>query len=427
MTTKSYRRNQKNVTYRFERYNYSSTGVPAATSDGAIGTNETLVWDNTVTGGENPWWRNQIRLGVQAGTSLSGSKVLLDMVPGQGEVTWDEYHSVTKALLGHAYERHVGQLVRFSQTDVQVPQHVTVSDPSNRALVDFYKKARNRQRTLSGGVVVGELLQTLRMIRRPAYSLRKGLEAYLAKLKKAKRKYRRPSDRKKVLADTWLEYSFGWAPLIGDTKDAFEALVRLYEGRPEMAYVRGFAASEGSQAFPTSIKTAGSYLRWFEEKTRKTQRVVEYYGQVKTWASGSVGKTSLFGFDIRRDFAPTAWELVPWSFLVDYFSNVGEVIEAASFVRSDIAWMSKRDRTTTQTIIHGRWDPTAGSTLATTTKRRTGSSGNPGSGTQSYETIVRSNAVPTIPSLEFEISLGPQKFLNLAALGVSLRSLRPFY
>jgi hypothetical protein len=49
------------------------------------------------------------------------------------------------------------------------------------------------------------------------------------------------------------------------------------------------------------------------------------------------GSAVLAGFDPLQ-IIPTAWELLPWSFLIDYFSNIGDVLETAVVSRSNIAW-----------------------------------------------------------------------------------------
>jgi hypothetical protein len=44
------------------------------------------------------------------------------------------------------------------------------------------------------------------------------------------------------------------------------------------------------------------------------------------------------------DVIPAAYELVPYSFVVDYFTNLGDVLEALCFNRSSVAWVSQTDR-----------------------------------------------------------------------------------
>jgi hypothetical protein len=72
-----------------------------------------------------------------------------------------------------------------------------------------------------------------------------------------------------------------------------------------------------------------------------TETAVRYYGAVRcrvdTFTSSLAEETG-----VRvRDFAPALWEWIPYSFLVDYFTNIGDLIEAAAFPKSDIAWCSR--------------------------------------------------------------------------------------
>jgi hypothetical protein len=48
----------------------------------------------------------------------------------------------------------------------------------------------------------------------------------------------------------------------------------------------------------------------------------------------------LSGFDLKA-FIPTVWEVIPYSFLVDYFVNIGDMLEAATTDTSIVKRLSK--------------------------------------------------------------------------------------
>lgn len=55
--------------------------------------------------------------------------------------------------------------------------------------------------------------------------------------------------------------------------------------------------------------------------------------------SGQMPLPELFGAGVA-DIVPTAWELIPWSFMVDYFSNIGVVLDAWSMRFVNFAWLN---------------------------------------------------------------------------------------
>ncbi|UUW21347.1 MAG: maturation protein [Sanya fiers-like virus 31] len=125
----------------------------------------------------------------------------------------------------------------------------------------------------------------------------------------------------KLVADLWLEFHFGWEPLVKDIHDSITVLESITPSHN--VKVRGYATS-------TYRRTGSSgYDQWDIKSYWTLGALVQVSNPNLRLASqlGVVNPASLL------------WEVVPFSFVVDWFSNVGEFL--ASF--TDFAGLSIRN------------------------------------------------------------------------------------
>jgi hypothetical protein len=294
----------------------------------------------TRTGEANPKWREQVKSGQNATTFMTGVFDNLNSSPGSVvQVTQQPggggpFYTITLT----------GELGAYIALNARIPgTWVPISSlvAYNRGLTSYLKKVNQVNVAFSGGVFLGELRETLKMIRNPAQGLRNILGAYANDLKRQKRKS--PKNWRKNLGSTWLEYAFGIVPLVSDIQDASKAWNRLVE-EPMFVPVRAVGVEERSNPTHTFDELLLSFLGdAYSPGIVHVQRAVDravcvFRGYVKRESRATAaGKAQLFGFDPIQ-FVPTVWELLPWSFLIDYFSNIGDIIEAGCVSRSQIAW-----------------------------------------------------------------------------------------
>lgn len=414
---------------------YSKTSIRKNGSSVSGGDSSYVTRNDTVTTGANfVNYKDRIKRGENATTSLSGTRFSFN--PAYFNFYADRINPPPPNYSGLPSDSYVHSYVAGFQTNAEPDASaagVSVSRQTaanNQALSQFVQKAISARRSMQGGVFLGELRQTIAAVRNPAQSIRRGLDDYVSALKKKRPSIRRtrPQNRRQtaqsIVSDTWLEYSFGWAPLFGDVKSAAEALAksRIEPDRPKTKFVSAKGESTAGWSSWTSegqygASTAGQLIV-NAEKSVKTSYAVKYYGKVKISHPNSL--QAQLGL-LPEDFVPTMWELVPWSFLVDYFSNVGDIIQAACFLRSSMAWTSRG--TKHETLTRYRVSPLVSSNPQ---DWRTGGSGSAGSVSVSHVTR-NTYSGSFIPTLEFEIPGFGRKWVNMGALASSLRSLRPFH
>jgi hypothetical protein len=232
------------------------------------------------------------------------------------------------------------------------PTPSLLAQADSKALATFVQKIRATRTQFLGLVVLGELRETLHMIRHPAEALTKGLGSYLSTLGKrtrnlAKVPYKlRNSTLKRILSDTWLEYSFGWRPLLYDVNTGLKALASL-EAHPPGTPIYAKAALTSSH---TNINGFNTGFMWFKTRNSHVETAaVIYRGYVENGPGPFSARLSeKLGF-APENWLPSVWELIPYSFLVDYFVNIDDIIACATVSTVGLKWMS---RTTVQRVHH---------------------------------------------------------------------------
>lgn len=223
--------------------------------------------------------------------------------------------------------------------------YLPVSTPMrNSAIANLHDKLQEKKAiTVNWGVFIGERRDTISMITKnlrdlvQVYSkLRKGKvkSAYSQLFGNKKRttfdplhqqwRYKGKRD-KRTLDKLWLEWSFGWSPLIGDIYNAYQD---LFGARPPLVFrVKGAAGDTVTQTIPVT--------HWFVPGQGGPPALgaqllvtVEKYTKVvyrQTFQAENTLFTDLTSTGLLSP-AEVAWELVPFSFIADYVANIGDVL-----------------------------------------------------------------------------------------------------
>ncbi len=208
----------------------------------------------------------------------------------------------------------------------------------NRLNVKFLQKLKSSQNTFNGGEFLGEIAETLHGIRHPAEALRTGLREYLFTLKKRcsgiKTRLAFTERRKainKIVAGTWLEWRFQINTTLQDIHDAGQAYNDLFDDAAGLHPMTKIVASVDD-----SVVDLGWGERFFRPGNfwhvwSDTNPLRKVSGRMV----GLVDVTVLqpVRFDTRlgispRDWTPTIWNLLPMSFVADYFVNIGDCLSA---------------------------------------------------------------------------------------------------
>jgi hypothetical protein len=296
----------------------------------------------TQGGAKDPSWRDKVARGDNASNNYD--VMIRYLTPGGISVS--------------ASPASPGDSVSFTGYITGMEPYTTFDSAlANKLVGQATIRALARSRSgFSAGTMLGELGEAINMVRHPALAMQRLVKDYSQRAQAHRFEYIRRNmtpeqqvtwlrKHSKVLPDLYLELQYGWKPLAQDVESAIDAASRA-ANNPKKVRFNGTA----SQTITLPNVNVASYNNFPSSAYRlKVDRVVvaEYSAKVAGSASIKLG----FGMPAFQagstipDIVPTLWNLCPWSFLIDYFSNVGQVLEAhatASLLKVNYGYTNQR-------------------------------------------------------------------------------------
>lgn len=412
-----------------------SSWVPLASS-------LSLVYDytsNNVRSGDRVVdYQSRIRAGIQAGSPYTLEANRLEKVrEGKCDFIVQDYfqHPMPSRWKTSYWQSFsgLGQNPNLIPTS-HLPTALAKADAA--ALKKTYSKVRSEYQHMNALASIAEFGDVIRQFGAPFASIVDLTNRRLNRLELAKRGLSGSTSFRRIkyaeiVASTYLEYAFGLAPLIKDTKDAAEALAR-YEY--ELAGEAKFRARVRSRGLDTAVAHTDLYSSAtlspliFRHVTKKTTECrVQYICGLSTSFHANYGANNrllrLLGFD-PMNVIPAAWEAVPWSWLVDYFANVSDILDAAATTTTGINWINKTVTYRTVTNVMSRYDEAATAKFLPASRRVLPPS-DPNLGSYDVVRTTLERSLPLslgVPPLVLEHPFeNAKKLANMAAVLISRR------
>lgn len=384
------------------------------------------------SGTKVPDWKQKIAEGRNATSDYTSNRYeIVSQEQSTASLSAVAYSGTPPAVLTERFE---GYVTRPSPTLDHLSIATNVAQAT--ALQKVLAKIRSEQQKLNSAAVVAEGLDVIRQFGAPMSAIIGLTNRRLNRLELESRGLKgstvfRKIQWAKIVASTWLEYSFGLKPLISDSVKIAEALAHWQdEADNEFRYrsrVVGRGTSEAvSQPTPsnTLVYTNGKLVyRGVDRKSTsyRVQYVCGLGGAHRADIGSNERLRQLLGFT-PENWVPAIWELVPWSWLFDYFSNVGAIMQAGVTSTADVLWTSKTISQETFREYTTTIDGQATRARLSTYGWNGSGSGHAGTWKQRRTTVTRdADAVLGVPPLVISVPTEFTQLANMAAVLVARR------
>lgn len=231
------------------------------------------------------WWQNSTRLDISAGSPVYE-------IPKYNDADWSELTNVQNLVLNRAREKFFSKANQRVSLAVDILQRKQAYDMLTKRVVQAATAFRQMRK-----LELGNMLQTLGIKKpagwRPVVSGAGGL---------------------------WLEFSYGWKPLVEDIHEATKVLSAPLDPQ----WIQESKVEQFDRFYSTVFDGgANNYAAIYGNKV-----VLKVFARVG--GTVSVTNPNLQAYKNAGLTNPAAWvwELIPYSFVADWFGNVGDFIES---------------------------------------------------------------------------------------------------
>lgn len=360
-------------------------------------------------------WRELIRVGGDASSGYA--RTVIEKNCSDADLEWGYDYSGTGGDFAHYSKSGHVMASAFQPTLPDADLLMRIQGEANSLMSNkFYRRASGI--VAQGMTVVGELRETVELLKHPM----KGLDTLTRNMynigKMRSLRAGRGRQAARDISDQYLKWKFGVEPIINDTQDILKAIEAFK--RPKYQKFSVKADSSWTDIGSTTFGPGGAI--------RDVILGVSIHALARGYGAAALpaeteGPTnslqSLLGFDLDN-FIPTAYELIPYSFVVDYFTNCGDILNAACVCLPQFNFAGSSMKSVQRAYAEDR-GAQMGSAFFTVY---------PGSGYHPYESgncgrvdharmdYVRTRLIPQIPQLIFSLP-GAGQSTNLGALIMS--------
>jgi len=206
-----------------------------------------------------------------------------------------------------------------------VPSSFVTTDTAcdDRALNKLKRKLSSHTKDFNLIVPLAQIHE-LRQTVVGAANLTTGLLETLLSIRKTKGK-----SAFKYASEAWLTYGFGIAPLVSDTKEICESIQAYLLREDHTSVLTGTDSISWSSGRSTLSSVAGAIGTKFEDHaTIHHELSYQYKGGFNFTLRSANDYGVLDHFHVNLPaLIPSAWELVPFSWVADYFATVGPFLD----------------------------------------------------------------------------------------------------